>query len=246
MKPIELIKQTADKIHGFLSDVEGEFLYYSAKSCTGKGVIVEIGPFKGKSSVWLGKGSKSGRNVKIYAVDPFVETDEYKKSCGAASILEEFRKNIKDADIDDIVVPIAKTSEDAESGWSEPVELLWVDGAHECEMVKLDFELWFPHLIDDGIIAFHDTIVETGPRRVVKEFIFNSNYFKDVGCAGSITFARKVSRNSVKDRMRSKYVLFLQDIYVFSSRLKLPRLIKNMGTKIRKIAQGGNYLKGTR
>ena len=111
--------------------------------------------------------------VKICAVDSYTETDEDKKSCGAASILEEFWKNIKDAEIDDIVVPLAKTSEEAERGWSEPGEFLWVDGAHEYEMVMLDFELWFPHLIDGGITAFHDTVVEPGPKRVVKEFIFN-------------------------------------------------------------------------
>ena len=34
-----------------VSDKEGEFLYNMAKNCTGKGVIVEIGSWMGRSTI---------------------------------------------------------------------------------------------------------------------------------------------------------------------------------------------------
>ncbi|WP_455277747.1 hypothetical protein [[Eubacterium] cellulosolvens] len=55
------IKKLTDKVEGWLTDKEGELLYKLAKQCTGKGVIVEIGSWKGKSTIWLGMGSKNGK-----------------------------------------------------------------------------------------------------------------------------------------------------------------------------------------
>jgi len=154
------IKEISKNIPGWLSDAQGEFLYNTAKKCIGKGVIVEIGSWEGKSTVWLAKGSKAGSNAKIYAVDPHTGSSEHKKRYGVVWTFEEFKKNIKRANVEDIVVPIVKTSEDAARDWDEkPIELLWIDGSHEYEMVKLDFDLWFPYLIEEGIIAVHDTII---------------------------------------------------------------------------------------
>lgn len=39
------------------------FYIVTPKAAQERGGIVKIGPFKGKSTVWLGKGPKAGRNV---------------------------------------------------------------------------------------------------------------------------------------------------------------------------------------
>lgn len=200
---IESVKEIAGKVDGWLwSDKEGEFLYNAAKMCSGKGVIVEIGSWKGKSTIWLGKGSKAGNDVRIYAVDPHTRGS-----------LEKFRENIKMADINDVVIPMVKTSEDAVKGWDKPVELLWIDGDHRYHMVKLDFKLWFSHLIEGGLIVFHDTVLWRGPRKVAEEFIYKSGCVKDVGFIDSMTFATKVKQNSLKDRLKHRYVLLLKNIF---------------------------------
>ena len=54
------------QIPGWLSDDEGIFLYNSAKKTKKKkGVIVEVGSFKGKSTGFLASAEK-----RIYSVDP--------------------------------------------------------------------------------------------------------------------------------------------------------------------------------
>lgn len=105
-------------------------------------MIVEIGSWKGKSTVWLAKGSKDGKGIKIYAIDPHKGSSEHRKWYGKVWTFEEFKENIKKARVDDVVVPIVKTSEETVRNWDKLVELLFIDGAHEYELVKQDFLLW--------------------------------------------------------------------------------------------------------
>jgi hypothetical protein len=147
-------------------------------------------------------------------------------------------RNIKNAEVDDIVIPIVKTSEEAERNWKELIEFLWIDGAHEYDLVKLDFEKWVPHLIEGGIIAFHDTTgwLWPGPKRVVEEEILRSKIFSDIGLIGSITLAKKVNNNSMADRLKSRYVMFLKNAYEYASKLQLPKPAKTIRKKIVKLA----------
>jgi predicted O-methyltransferase YrrM len=142
LKDIET--QTA-AIDGWLSKKEGRLLYKLAKNCTGRGAIVEIGSWKGKSTIWLAHGVKSkNNNTKVYAIDPHTGSSEHKVAQKRVWTFLEFKENIKRANVDDVVVPLVKTSEAAANDFSEPVELIFIDGAHEYEFVKQDFNLWFP------------------------------------------------------------------------------------------------------
>jgi predicted O-methyltransferase YrrM len=208
------IHEITKNIDGFLSDKEGKTLYDLAKKCSGKGVIVEIGSWKGKSTVCLAKGSKAGKKSKIYAIDPHTGSSEHKKWYGKVWTFEEFKKNIKEAKVDDIVVPIVKTSEEAAKTFDKPVELIFIDGAHEYEYVKKDFQLWFPKVIEGGIMAFHDTISWEGPNKVVNKYIHKSKYFKNIGIVNSITFAEKTKENKLSDRIRNRFLLFSKKIYI--------------------------------
>lgn len=243
-KKIEKVERLVKDIEPYhsVSDKEGEFLYNTARNCTGKGVIVEIGSWKGRSTIWLGRGSKAGNKVKIYAIDPHTGSPIHRKMYRRVWTFEEFKKNIKMANIENVVIPIVKTSEEAEKDWgSQPIEFLFIDGNHEYESVKLDFDKWFPYLIEEGIIAFHDTIFHsmTGPRKVVIGNLYKSKNFADINLINSITFAQKVSRNSLKDRLKNRYALLLRYLYEISFvvRQYLPRPIKKIGRKILKKRQ---------
>ena len=174
-------------------DKEGIFLYDTAKNCS-RGVIVEIGAWKGVSAIWLGSGSNAGNKMKVYSIDTFTGSQIHKKKYGNIETLTAFQKNIDDASLTDIICPIAKESEEAIKEWTEPIEFLWIDGNHEYESVKKDFSLWFSHLIKNGTIALHDSAFrkESGPVRVVREEIQTSKRFINIGTVGSITFATKI------------------------------------------------------
>lgn len=88
-------------------------------------------------------------------------------------------------------------------------------------MVKLDFELWYPKLIDGGIMAFHDTTWWTGPKKLVKEKIYKSKYFRNIKLVNSITYAEKVMLNTAKERFRNRYNLLHKNILVFALKLRV-------------------------
>jgi MMP 1-O-methyltransferase len=204
-------KRSADSVEGWLLDAEGPLLYSLALNCVGRGAVVEIGSWKGKSTIYLGKGSKAGNNVTIYTVDPHTEGYEH-KLFGEVATFEEFNSNIINAGVADIVTPIVKTSVEAASDFARPCELIFIDGSHEYQFVRTDFELWFPKLVDGGIMAFHDTLGWEGPRKVVTELVFKSMNFKNVGFVQSIVFGEKVAENSRADRLRNRCVLLLHKL----------------------------------
>jgi predicted O-methyltransferase YrrM len=194
-KVINLIQEVKDKrILGWISPAESAYLYMVAKNCIGKGVILEIGCWKGKSTIFLAKGSKAGNNVKIYSVDPHTGSSEHRKLDPNTWTYPEFKSNIQIMNIDDIVVPIIKTSANASINWNKPIELLFIDGAHEYELVKQDFELWYPHVIKDGMVLMHDTDPKTSnpdPLKVCKEYMIESNNFYDLKKIDSLTSGMK-------------------------------------------------------
>jgi predicted O-methyltransferase YrrM len=227
------VKPLIADVPGWLTDEEGEALYELARVCTGKGVIVEIGSWKGKSTVCLGLGSQAGASVPVYSVDPHAD---YR--------FGDFKANVERAGIADLVRPIASLSQPAADDFDEPIELLFVDGSHEYDLVLEDFEKWVPKVVDGGWVAFHDTTWTPGPRKVVGQAIYRSRRFKDVEFViGSTTVARKVEQNSLGDRARSRYVLGVKTAFwLGSSALKkqrrlLPKPVERLGRRVLRAIQ---------
>jgi MMP 1-O-methyltransferase len=227
------VKPLIADIPGWLTDEEGEALYELARACRGDGVIVEIGSWKGKSTVCIGLGSQAGASVPIYAIDPHAD---YR--------FGDFKENVERAGLTDLVRPIASLSQAAADGFDEPIELLFVDGSHEYDLVLEDFEKWVPKVIDGGWVAFHDTTWTEGPRKVVGAAVYRSRRFKDVRfVVGSMTVARKVERNTLLDRARNRYVLGVKTAFwLGSSALKkqrrlLPKPVERLGRRLLKAIQ---------
>jgi len=113
------VKPLIAEVPGWLTDEEGEALYDLARACTGAGVIVEIGSWKGKSTICLGRGSLAGAAVPIYAIDPHAD---YR--------FGDFKANVDRAGITDLVRPVTSLSQSAADEFQESIELLFVDGSH--------------------------------------------------------------------------------------------------------------------
>lgn len=230
------VRGLAESVDGWLTSKEGEFLYNAAKNCTKGTAIVEIGSWKGKSTIWLGSGSKEGNKARVYAIDPHTGSSEHREKFGKVWTFEEFRRNIKRAKVDDVVVPVVKTSEAAARGWNEKTGFLWIDGAHEYEMVRLDYKLWEPHLVEGGVIAFHDS-QKGGPKRVVNENLYFGDRFKNVGFVEGITYGTKAAKITAADGVKNFYVFLLATIYSLAGRLMLPGPVKALGNKLVRLLQ---------
>ena len=227
------VKPLIADVPGWLTDEEGEALYELARRCEGRGVIVEIGSWKGKSTVCLGLGSQAGKSLPIYAIDPHAD---YR--------FGDFKDNIERAGISELVRPIASLSQPAAETFDEPIALLFVDGSHEYDLVLEDFEKWVPKVVDGGWVAFHDTTWTAGPRKVVGQGVYRSRRFKDARfVVGSTTVARKVAHNSFGDRAHNRYVLGVKTAFwLGSSALKkqrrlLPEQVERFGRRMLKAIQ---------
>ncbi len=221
------IKDQAKNIDGWLSNQEGEFLYKIA-SDTGRGVIVEIGSWQGKSTIWLASGSKAGKFAKVFAVDPHTGAPEHHEIFRTKNIwtFDKFKENIKIAGVADIIEPIVDRSENVAKNWQLPVEFLWIDGAHAYDAAKQDLESWLPHLIDGAIVAFHDSTYED-VKSVVRKFLFGSPHFKNGGVIDTISYARYSRQaNNFFDRLGNRYAMFLNDLQGFLRNWPLPQFLR--------------------
>lgn len=207
------------RLPGMLTLQEVRYLYQLAQLESGKGVIVEIGSWKGKSTACLARGSMAMGGPEIYAIDPHTPL-------AAEGYLEdterEFQENIAATRVKSHVVSMAMTSEDAAQGWSRPIRLLWIDGDHRYEQVKKDFLLWEPHLIEGGVIAMHDTIRKKGPKRVLWEEIFQSTRFQDISIVDNITAARKVRRASTLALVAKGFTIGCRGLYIAARKSRVP------------------------
>jgi predicted O-methyltransferase YrrM len=226
---LEAIEHQVAGIGGWLTPKEGRLLYDLARRCTGRGVIVEIGSWKGKSTIWLASGARDGAGPTVYAIDPHTALSDNLATQSAVPTLEEFIRNIRAAGVDHLVVPMVTTSAQAARGFDRPVELIFIDGAHDYQSVALDLDLWFPKVLEGGTIAFHDTVAWEGPRRLVAERVFRGSWARRAWFVDSTTVAEKVTRNSSADRLRNRYTLALKSICDAGSRLNVPRPVRSGG-----------------
>lgn len=67
-----MIQEVADlyQAPGMLSDSEVDFLYRLGRLNHCRGAIVEIGSFKGKSTIALARGAAAADRALVYAIDP--------------------------------------------------------------------------------------------------------------------------------------------------------------------------------
>jgi MMP 1-O-methyltransferase len=191
----EHTRQRAALVDGWLSDRQGRALFRAAARTTGRGAIVEIGSWKGRSTTWLASGARLAGH-RVYAIDPHRHSREYPE----ADTLGEFLENLARNGLADVVEPLVMTSEAAAAHLAGPVELLFIDGDHSYEAVRRDAELWLPRLVLGGIVMFHDvaTAAYSGPRRIVRQMVCRSARFHRITRVGSMLVAQRTARRSAR------------------------------------------------
>jgi predicted O-methyltransferase YrrM len=170
-------------------------LYELGKDASGDGSIVEIGSFRGSSTVALAMGSRkgAGKRPRIYSIDPYEHfTGELGRAFGPMDRVR-LLKNLLYAGVAQDVWLIHLPSQAASRAWSGPISLLWIDGDHSYEGTHADLEFWSPFVIPDGVIAFDDSLdPDVGPCRVIAEAL-ESARFERVAVHGKITVLRPVA-----------------------------------------------------
>ncbi len=153
------------KIDGMIGDEDAALLTRLASEVE-DGCIVEVGSYRGMSTVALARGAR----VPVYAIEPHEHFQGALGDVYGPADRRAFFENLLHAGVVEQVRLVNLSSEVVTPGWQQPVGLLWIDGDHRYEAVRRDFYCWEPHL--RGSVAFHDTLRPTlGPMRVVNELL---------------------------------------------------------------------------
>jgi MMP 1-O-methyltransferase len=190
----ERARLAAANVDGWLSDAQGAALFDTAAACSGRGAIVEIGSWKGRSTIWLAQGARIA-GQRVFAIDPHMNSRED----ASAQTFDEFMRNVSAAGVSDIIDPLVMTSAEAATRVTGGVEVLFIDGDHSEEGARADAEIWLPRLIEGGTVLMHDVVTAgyTGPRRVFQERICWNAEFESVRRVGSMGIARRVKRRTM-------------------------------------------------
>jgi predicted O-methyltransferase YrrM len=222
--PRESARRTAAEVEGWLTDREGECLFDLAAACRGAGVIVEIGSWKGRSTVWIGAGARAGARPMIFAIDPHEGSLEDPD----ANTLGDLRSTLTRAGLAGSVTPLVARSDAAAPSFTRPIEFLFIDGNHEEAIAARDLADWLPKLVPGGWFAMHDVLTEVwpGPRRALRRVLWRSREIADVRFVDTLACGRKLAANTIADRLRNRALALLLVVYDVMPR-HLPPWIAN-------------------
>ncbi len=186
--------KAARDIPGFLTEEEARFLGLVAACAPGAGSILEIGSFKGKSTVMLATVARHYNKGRVVAIDPHnfnnPELQEHRTEPDATSY-NAFMSNLRSAGVVEAVDVHREFSTDVAKTWSGPIRFLWIDGDHGYRGAKADFDGFMRHVVPGGVVALHDALHEfAGPIRVFVEDVLRSDRFGAAGFVHSTGWAQ--------------------------------------------------------
>jgi MMP 1-O-methyltransferase len=117
---------------------------------------VEIGVYEGSSAQVLVASLPAGARLDL--IDPFVDSEGlfagWRGSAWATRRVVERAARAR-GDALELVWHVER-SQDAGRRWSEPVDLVFIDGDHSLEACRSDWDLFSPNVAPGGVVVFHD------------------------------------------------------------------------------------------
>jgi len=176
-------------VEGWLTDAQAARLRERAAAVRAGGRIVEIGSFRGRSTIVLASAAAEG--VEVVAIDPHIGSDRGPQEIAAQPALgesdhERFLANLAAAGVADRVRHVRKPSADALGDVDDPIDLLWIDGAHRYGPALDDVVRWGARVPDGGVLAIHDAFSSVGVTLALLRAVTLSARWRYVGRTGSL------------------------------------------------------------
>jgi predicted O-methyltransferase YrrM len=203
------VRQLAERVRGFMPADEGMALYEAGASVgVGGSPLLEIGSYCGKSSVYLGAAARE-RSTVLFALDhhrgseenqpgwEWHEPDLVDPETGTIDTLPLFRRTLREAGLEDVVIALVGESATVGKHWRTPLALLFIDGGHGSEPAHRDFDTWTPWVEPGGLLAIHDVFPDPadGGRPPFEIYCraLESGSFTDEQAVGSLRVLRRIS-----------------------------------------------------
>ncbi|HXH55689.1 class I SAM-dependent methyltransferase [Iamia sp.] len=190
-------------VEGWLTNGQARLLWESAARVVPGGRIVEIGSFRGRSTVVLGRSAD--RSIELVAIDPHAGNDRGPQEIDgfadeAALDHEVFVGNLERAGVRDRVTHVRAFSDAAHGRVDDPIDLLYIDGAHRYAPARADIRDWGARVTEGGTMLIHDSFSSVGVTLAIGHELFGGSRWRYVGRSGSMTEYRR-ERLSPKARV---------------------------------------------
>ena len=181
-------------VEGWLSDDQARRLYERAAELRPPARIVEIGSFRGRSTIVMALAAPAG--VGVLAIDPHGGGDRGPQEIAAEPARgerdhEAFHANLYRAGVAGAVRHLRLPSREALGALDGPVELLYVDGAHRYRPASADIVRWGERVKPGGTMLIHDSFSSIGVTLAILRHLVPSGRFAYVGRTGSLAEYRR-------------------------------------------------------
>ena len=192
---------TFDEVQRAVADVEGWMtpgqarrLWTCARVVPAGGQIVEIGSFRGRSMIVLASAAEPG--VDVVAIDPHAGNDRGPQEFEgyqdhAAQDHDVFNANLEAAGVADRVRHVRKFSGEALADVPEPIDLLYIDGAHRFGPALDDIRRWSAKVRPGGDLLIHDSFSSIGVTAALVVSLFFGAQWRYLGRSESMTHYRR-------------------------------------------------------
>ncbi len=221
---VETMELVSD-VEGWMSPGQGATLFDAATNCPEGGRIVEIGSFRGRSTIVL--ATAADPSVEIVAIDPHAGNDRGPQEIDgyvdeAADDHAVFTANLAAAGVSGRVRHVREFSDAALDLVQGPVDVLYVDGAHRYGPALADIRAWGDRVRDDGTMLIHDSFSSIGVTLAILRHLVFGTRWRYVGRSRSMTIYRADLAASPIVRVKN----------VGRQLAQLPWFLKNVGLKV--------------
>ncbi|MEY2464995.1 MAG: hypothetical protein QOH64_3133 [Acidimicrobiaceae bacterium] len=177
-----------------MTDAQAQRLWDRACSVREGGRIVEIGSFRGRSTIVLASAASS--DAEVVAIDPHAGNDRGPQEIEgfedeAEQDHEVFHANLRAAGVDDRVRHVRRPSQEALDEVSGAVDLLYIDGAHRYRPALADIRRWGERVPPGGTLLIHDSFSSIGVTLALLRSMLASADFRYVGRSTSMAEYRR-------------------------------------------------------
>jgi hypothetical protein len=174
-------------VEGWLTEAQATRLDRCARAVPSGGRIVEIGSFRGRSTIVLARAASG--DVEVVAIDPHLGSDRGPQEIAAQPELGEqdteiFRANLQRHGVLDRVEHVRMLS--SEAPLPEAIDLLYVDGAHRFGPARDDLVRWGARVRDGGTMLVHDSFSSIGVTLALLASVTFTRRWRFVGRDGSL------------------------------------------------------------